>query len=65
MSEAKPKPTRTQLIIWAIPMAAALIFTVIALILHRGVEFGLGGALFGFLYFMIRFGSHSIETPPQ
>lgn len=62
---AKPKPTTKELIIWAIPALAGLIFTVFALIVHQGVEWGFGATLFGFLYFLIRYGSRNIETPDQ
>ena len=65
MSQKKPAPTPTQLIIWAIPAVAGLIFTLVALVLHQGVEWGLGGLLFGVLYFIIRYGSQTIETPDQ
>lgn len=62
---SKPKPTTKEMIIWAIPAVAGLIFTIFALIIHKGVEWGLGTMLFGFLYFMIRYGGRTIETPDQ
>ena len=39
--------------------------TLAALVMHRGVEWGLGAMLFGILYFLIRYGSHTIDTPDQ
>ena len=65
MGEPKEKPTTTQMIIWAIPALAGLIFTIVALLLQVGVEWGLGATLFGILYFIIRYGSQAIETPDQ
>ncbi|OUX97793.1 hypothetical protein [Ponticaulis sp.] len=65
MSEEKPKPTQTQMILWAIPAVAGILFTIVALVLHKGVEWGLGGTLFGFLYFLLRYGAYGVETPDQ
>lgn len=65
MSEPRPRPTRAQIIIWATPALAGLIFTIAALIVHHGVEWGLGGLLFGILYFIIRYSAQTIETPDQ
>jgi hypothetical protein len=65
MSEPRPRPTRAQIIIWTIPVLAGLIFTILALIIHNGVEWGLGGLLFGILYFIIRYSMQTIETPDQ
>lgn len=62
---AKEKPKPMELVLWAIPALSGLIFALIALIIGRGVEWGLGVALFGVLYFLIRYGSRTIETPPQ
>lgn len=59
------KPTKKEMIIWAIPAVAGLIFTLLALIVHQGVEWGLGATLFGILYFIIRYGGRTIETPDQ
>ncbi len=65
MQDSSKKPTPTQLIIWLIPAFAALIFTIFTLVIHKGVEFGLGALLAGGLYFLIRYGSHTQDTPPQ
>ena len=62
---SKQKPTPPQLILWSVPALAGLIFLIIALILHRGAEIGFGAVLFGVLYFAIRYGMHTQETPPQ
>mgnify|MGYP001435975075 FL=1 len=53
------------MMIWAIPAIAGLLFTIMALIIHNGVEWGLGVTLFGILYFLIRYGNQTIETPDQ
>ena len=65
MSETRPKPTMKQMMIWAIPAIVGLLFTIMALIIHNGVEWGLGVTLFGILYFLIRYGNQTIETPDQ
>ncbi|MAP94345.1 MAG: hypothetical protein CMK07_05280 [Ponticaulis sp.] len=65
MSETKPKPTPTELIIWSIPAIAAVIFTLVTLVLGVGLPWGLGAILFGVLYFIIRYGNRYIETPDQ
>lgn len=62
---SKPKPTKKEMIIWAIPAVAGLIFTLLALIVHQGVEWGLGAMLFGMLYFIIRYGGRTVDTPDQ
>lgn len=53
------------MILWAIPAVAGILFTIVALVLHKGVEWGLGGTLFGFLYFLLRYGAYGVETPDQ
>ena len=65
MPEPKARPTPREMILWAIPTLCALAFTLLALLLHRGVEWGLGAILFGLLYFIIRYGGRTIETPDQ
>lgn len=65
MTEEKPKPTPIQLIVWAIPMIASLLFTGLTLVIHRGAELGFGALLASFLYFMIRYGSYTQDTPSQ
>ena len=65
MDETPKKPTKAQLITWLIPASAALLFTIFTLIIHKGVEIGLGALLAGVLYFAIRYGAHTQNTPPQ
>ena len=65
MTNDRPKPTRTEILLWAVPTLVALVFTIIALVVHQGVEWGLGAMLFGILYFLIRYGNRVIETPDQ
>lgn len=61
----KEKPRPMELILWAIPALSGVVFAILALIIGQGVEWGLGVALFGVLYFLIRYGSRTIETPSQ
>ncbi|MAK60692.1 MAG: hypothetical protein CMK09_06910 [Ponticaulis sp.] len=65
MPDKTDKPSSRELFIWAVPAFAGLVFTVFALIVHQGVEWGLGFTLFGLLYFLIRYGGRNIETPDQ
>ena len=65
MQDGSKKPTPVQLITWLIPAIAALIFTTFTLIMHKGVEIGLGALLASGLYFAIRYGAHTQDTPPQ
>ncbi|MFC6197303.1 hypothetical protein [Ponticaulis profundi] len=65
MSEEARKPSPVQLVLWATPALVALALTIFSLIVHKGVEIGLGGLLFGILYFIIRIGSFGRDTPAQ
>lgn len=65
MSEQKPKPTPLQLFVWAFPFIASVIFTIFTLVIHRGAEVGFGAMLTSFLYFMMRYGTFTQDSPPQ
>lgn len=65
MTDQPKKPTIFMLILWAVPAIASLIFLIAALILHRGAEIGFGALLASILYFAVRYGMHTQDTPPQ
>jgi hypothetical protein len=65
MTTSRGRPTLTLILVWLIPAFASIGFTVFTLVVQKGVEFGLGAMLASILYFVIRYGAHTQDTPPQ
>lgn len=61
----KPKPNAVLLILWAVPLLMSLVFVCVTLLLGKGLEIALASALASFLYFVLRYGMYTQDSPPQ